>query len=495
MSTPYPTTILIFGASGDLTHRKLIPALYNLYRKDRLPKGTRVVGSSRSEFADREFRVHLEKGLQEFSADTYKKDLWEEFSQTVTYEAGDLTAPGDFERLLKTLDQLEDQPTNHLYYLAIGPSLYKEAIANLGKAGLHRENDGENGPWRHVVIEKPFGHDLQSAQALNEAIHEVFKEEQVYRIDHYLGKDTAQNILFFRFANTIFEPVWNRNYIDNVQITVAESIDVGHRGEYYDKAGVFRDMFQNHLIQLLSLVAMEPPASFDANAIRNEKVKLLNAVRPILIQDTVAAQYEGYCQTDGVAEGSRTPTFAALKMNVDNWRWKGVPFYLRSGKALKRKVTELTIEFQKPPHLMFGLTDASEFSPNMLSLCIQPDEGTHLKFQAKVPDTEQDMRSVDMEFHYADVFEDVTIPDAYEHLLLEALEGDPSLFTRHDSIEAAWRLIDPVIERWDDRNTGSIATYQPGTWGPQEAQDLLAEEGRVWRKGCGTHGKIITPLT
>jgi glucose-6-phosphate 1-dehydrogenase len=239
---------------------------------------------------------------------------------------------------------------------------------------------------------------------------------------------------------------------------------------------------------------MEPPASFDANAIRNEKVKLLNAVRPIQIPDTVLAQYDGYCSTGGVAEGSRTPTFAALKLNVDNWRWKGVPFYLRSGKALKRKVTEITIEFQKPPHLMFGPTDSSDFSPNMLSLCIQPDEGTHLKFQAKVPDTEQDMRSVDMEFHYADVFDDISLPDAYEHLLLEALEGDPSLFTRHDSIEAAWKLIDPVIERWDDRSTGYLATYQPGTWGPEEADQLLNRHERVWRIGCGTHEKTITPM-
>ena len=494
MPTSHPTTILIFGASGDLTRRKLIPALYNLYRKDRLPTGTRVIGFSRSEYSDQTFRTHLESGLKEFSPDTYKQDLWDTFAEKVTYEMGDLTEPEDYQRLIAVLDELEEEPTNHLYYLAIAPSLYKRAIANLGKAGLNKEKQREEGPWRHVVVEKPFGHDLQSSQDLNDTIHEVFHEKQVYRIDHYLGKDTAQNILFFRFANTIFEPVWNRNYVDNVQITVAESIDVGHRGEYYDKAGVLRDMFQNHLMQLLSLVAMEPPASFDANAIRNEKVKLLNAVRPIQIPDTVLAQYDGYCSTKGVAEGSRTPTFAALKLNVDNWRWKGVPFYLRSGKALKRKVTEITIEFQKPPHLMFGPTDSSDFSPNMLSLCIQPDEGTHLKFQAKVPDTEQDMRSVDMEFHYADVFDDINLPDAYEHLLLEALEGDPSLFTRHDSIEAAWKLIDPVIERWDDRSTGYLAAYQPGTWGPEEAAQLLDRHEREWRIGCGTHGKTITPM-
>ncbi len=494
MSYQQPATLVIFGASGDLTERKLIPALYNLYRKDRLPDSFQILGTARTQYSDAEFCQHLAEGLQEFSPDTYQADLWDEFSRHVHYETGDLTKTQDFQRLGQVLDDIESQPSNRLFYLAISPSLYEVTIQNVGKSGLNRELEGDNAPWRHIVIEKPFGHDLESAQKLNHAVHQVFEEEQVYRIDHYLGKDTAQNILFFRFANTIFEPIWNRNYVDNVQITVAESIDVGHRGDYYDNAGVLRDMFQNHLMQLLSLVAMEPPASFEAHAIRNEKVKLLNALRPIDIANTVAAQYDGYCATPGVAQDSRTPTYAALKLNVDNWRWKGVPFYLRSGKALSRKVTEITIEFVKPPHLMFGLSDASELSPNLLSLCIQPDEGTHLKFQVKLPDTEQDMRPVDMEFHYADVFEDVTIPDAYERLLQEALEGDPSLFTRNDSIEAAWRLIDPVIAGWNDRATGFLATYQPGSWGPEEATQLLSRDGRQWRIGCGAHGSI-TPLT
>ena len=494
MTYQHPATLVIFGASGDLTERKLIPALYNLYRKERLPDTFRVLGSSRTEFTDDEFRAHLKESLQEFSPETYREELWQEFSENLSYQAGDLTRVEDFIRLGETLDKLEGQPSNRLFYLAIPPQFYEETILNLGKAELHREPDDPQGTWRHVVIEKPYGHDLASARALNKTVHRVYDEDQVYRIDHYLGKDTAQNILFFRFANTIFEPVWNRNYIDNVQITVSEKVDVAHRGNYYDNAGVLRDMFQNHLIQLLSLVAMEPPASFQARSIRNERVKLLNAVRPINIENTVAAQYDGYCGTPGVAEESRTPTYAALKMYIDNWRWKGVPFYLRSGKALQRKVTELTIEFVKPPHLMFGLSDASEFSSNMLSLCIQPDEGTHLKFQAKVPDTEQAMRSVDMEFHYADVFEGVTIPDAYERLLQEALEGDPSLFTRSDSIEAAWRLIDPVIAGWQDRSTGFLATYTPGSWGPEEARELLEKDGRVWRIGCGMHEDTITPL-
>jgi len=494
MAYQHPATLVIFGASGDLTERKLIPALYNLFRKDRLPDSFQILGSARTQYSDAKFCQHLEESLQEFSPDTYQADLWDKFSRHVHYESGDLTKPEDFQRLGEVLDDIEPQPSNRLFYLAISPALYEVTIHNLGKAGLNRRSNGDNAPWRHIVIEKPFGHNLESAQELNHAVHQVFAEDQVYRIDHYLGKDTAQNILFFRFANTIFEPIWNRNYVDNVQITVAESIDVGHRGDYYDRAGVLRDMFQNHLMQLLSLVAMEPPASFEANAIRNEKVKLLNALRRIDIENTVAAQYDGYCSTPGVAQDSRTPTYAALKLNVDNWRWKGVPFYLRSGKALPRKVTEITIEFVKPPHLMFGLSNASELSPNLLSLCIQPDEGTHLKFQAKLPDTEQDMRPVDMEFHYADVFGNVTIPDAYERLLQEALEGDPSLFTRNDSIEAAWRLIDPVIEGWNDRSTGYLATYQPGSWGPEEAKQLLARDGRQWRIGCGMHGSI-TPLS
>ena len=489
----YPVTILILGASGDLTQRKLIPALYNLYQKNRLPE-IRVLGTSRTLFSHSEFRDHLLSGLKEFSPESYQAESWKEFSRQIFYQSGNLADLEDHRRLAETLKKLEGQPTNRIYYLAISPEFYPQAIINLGESGLADQPDDSGSPWRHVIIEKPYGRDLETAQELNQLVHEVFTEDQVYRIDHYLGKETAQNILFFRFANTIFEPVWDRRYIDNVQITVAESVDVGHRADYYDQAGILRDMFQNHLLQLLSLVAMEAPASFIADAIRNERVKLLRSIRPLERENSIAGQYVGYCDVDGVAEMSRTPTYAAVKLYIDNWRWKGVPFYLRSGKSLKRKATEITIEFQRPPHLMFGLTDPDEITPNILSICIQPDEGIHLTFQAKEPDSEQNMRAVDMEFHYQRFFEGSKLPGAYERLLSEAIAGDPSLFTRSDGIETAWSLIDPLIESWEDPATADLAVYDPGSWGPQEADLLLAKDGHCWHLNCGMHEDCIQAL-
>lgn len=482
MSETTQTTIVIFGASGDLTQRKLIPALFSSYCKGRLPNQVNIVGFARRPWDDEKFHEVLRGGMARFASRLFDAVRWEAFIPKARYFQGDLGNAADFEGLRKFLDQLEDGSANRLYYMATAPRFFAPIVGHLGAAGMAVEGEG----WRRVVVEKPFGRDLASAHALNDAIHTVFQEYQVYRIDHYLGKETAQNILYFRFANAIFEPVWNRNYIDNVQITVTESVDVGHRAGYYDQAGVLRDMFQNHLLQLLSLVAIEPPASFDADAVRNEKVKLLRSIRPIALQDTVRAQYEGYCEAEGVAPDSQTPTYVALKLYADNWRWKGVPFYLRSGKALARKNTEIMIEFQRPPHVMFDFADEASFEPNILSLCIQPDEGIHLKFEAKVPDS-REMRAMDLEFHYQSSFEGNTLPDAYERLLLDAIQGDASLFTRSDSIEAAWGLIDPVLQGWETADAPPLGLYRRGSWGPIEAENLLARDGRVWRFGCGDH--------
>ena len=476
-----PTTIVIFGASGDLTRRKLIPALFNSYIKGRMPASFIIVGFARRPWDDDHFRQVLYEGMMAYDPDAYDETKWGAFCDAIHYFQGNLDVPEDFANLGPYLTQLEKGPANRVYYMAVAPRFFIPIVENLGAADMALEDEG----WRRVVVEKPFGHDLASAHTLNKALHVVLQEHQIYRIDHYLGKETAQNILYFRFANTIYEPVWNRNYVDNVQITAVESVDVGHRAGYYDTAGVVRDMFQNHLMQLLSLVAMEPPASFDADEVRNEKAKLFRAIRPINLAQTVRAQYEGYCGTEGVAPDSVTPTYAAMELFVDNWRWQGVPFYLRSGKALKGKTTEIIIEFKRPPHLMFDDADEVEFEPNVLSLCIQPDEGIHMTIEAKVPDSSR-MRPVEMEFHYNESFQGNTLPDAYERLLLDVLRGDASLFTRSDGIEAAWRLIDPVIFGWEaDPAAPPMVLYEPGSWGPKEADELLGRNGRIWRLACG----------
>lgn len=474
------TSMVIFGASGDLTKRKLIPALFNNYRKGRLKDDIQIIGTSRREMSHEAFRQQLREGVTQLAGMECPADEWEAFSQRIWYLAGDAKNIDEYKKLNQFILELEGEPANRLYYLATSPSLFSSTIERLGEAGMVTEGAA----WCRIVIEKPFGKDFDSAAALNQVVHDVFQEHQVFRIDHYLGKETAQNILYFRFLNSIFEPIWNRNTISHVQITVAEKVDVGHRAGYYDEAGVLRDMFQNHILQLLTLVAMEPPASFTADAIRNEKVKVLQAIRPVKGEDTIRAQYEGYCEAEGVAEGSQTPTYTALKLHLDNWRWQGVPFYLRSGKALSAKVSEIVIEFKEPPHIMFPLAEGYHLTPNILSLCIQPDEGIHLRFETKVPDSAQETRSVDMDFHYADSFEDVPLPDAYERLLLDALMGDASLFTRSDEIESAWNIIDPIQREWGTKDLPPVLSYQPGSWGPNEADDFINDGGFVWRLGC-----------
>ena len=484
------TSIVIFGASGDLTWRKLIPALYNNFKKGRLSECANIIGFARRPYTTETFCAYLRDGVAQGSPETFDPEVWEKFSTRLHYFQGNLEHGDDFPALNEYLLKLENGPTNRLYYLATAPEFYSPVAGYLGAANMARPLDDLDG-WRRIIIEKPFGVDLVSAQELNHALHAVFDENQIYRIDHYLGKETSQNVLFFRFANTIFEPVWNRRYVDNIQITVAEDLDVGHRAGYYDTAGVVRDMFQNHILQLLALVAMEPPSSFNADSIRNEKVKVLESIRPLALDDTVRGQYSGYSNAVGVGPGSQTPTYAALKLYIDNWRWKGVPFYLRSGKALGRKVSEIIIEFQRPPHLMFHLAAEADFTPNILALSIQPNEGIHLRFEAKVPDSDQEMRSVDMDFLYNSSFNGAILPDAYERLLLEAIEGNASLFTRSDAIEAAWRLIDPVLQGWERADSPELVIYKPGTWGPRSADDLLGRDKRKWRTGKSVSSKPI----
>lgn len=476
-------SIVIFGASGDLARRKLVPALYSLYEKARLPDDFRIVGFARSEFDEASFRERMREAVAEFG-DSYREEIWKEFAPRLYYVQGQYDEEESLRRLQERLDELEPGGAGRLYHLSVPPSLYTSIVETLGDLGLVRAGNG----WRRVVVEKPFGQDLESARALNERIHAVLDEEQIYRIDHYLGKETVQNILVFRFANAIFEPIWNRNYISHVQITAAEEVDVGHRGEYYDQVGVLRDMFQNHLLQLLALVAMEPPVSFEADALRNEKVKVLSALQhhdqDTLARNSVRGQYEGYRDIADVAAASQTATFAAIRFYIDNWRWQGVPFYLRSGKALAQKSTEIVIHFQKPPHILFDTTERREMTANYIALCIQPDEGIHLRFEAKVPDTVAEMESVDMEFHYAGNFDGAAIPEAYERLLLDALTGDAALFTRADEIELAWALIDDLVTSWQGPDAPPLHPYAPGSWGPAAATELLADDCHEWTTGC-----------
>ncbi len=481
-------TLVIFGASGDLTSRKLVPALYQLFRKGRLDEPIRVVGFSRSSFTHDQWRDKLAETTATFAGKSFNAEQWAEFAKQVFYHQGDIGKPDDFLALREFLDKLDDgKESQRLYYLATAPRFYLPAIQQLGQSGLADEHGG----LRRVVIEKPFGTDLATAQNLNQSIHEVFNEHQVYRIDHYLGKETVQNLMVLRFGNTIFEPLWNRNYIDHVQITVAEKVDVGSRAGYYDTAGIVRDMFQNHLLQLLMVTAMEAPVRYEADAIRNEKVKVLDAIRPFqpeqVQEDTFRGQYRGYTADKNVASTSRTATFAAAKLWIDNWRWQGVPFYLRSGKAMSCRTTQIVIQFHAPPHKLFKDSPRSLGESNRLVIQVQPAEGIQLHFQTKVPDAGMHMRQTDLDFNYQQEFRG-TMPEAYERLLLDAMEGDASLFARSDEVEAAWRVCDPILEAWQSSDRPTLFMYDPGYWGPDECRPWMLEQGREWFDTCPVLG-------
>jgi glucose-6-phosphate 1-dehydrogenase len=495
---PHACVLVIFGASGDLTKRKLIPALYNLALERRLPERFAVVGYARSELSHEEFRASMREAVKEFSRTGLKDEaVWQEFANTLYYVRGSYEENEGY-RALKDFVEGFDRASRvrpvRVFYMAIPPDLYGAVVERIAAVSLvHKETDGE--PRTRVVIEKPFGTDLHSARELNRRLHEALDERQIYRIDHYLGKETVQNIMVFRFANSVFEPIWNRRYVDHVQITAAETVGVENRGGYYDRAGVVRDMFQNHLLQLLCLTAMEPPVGLDADAVRDEKGKLLRSVRRIAAEEVAAAavrgQYgpgivesklaPGYRQEQGAASNSPTPTYAAMRLLVDNWRWEGVPFYLRSGKRSANRVTEIAIEFKRPPMLLFKACDLERINPNVLVLRIQPDEGVSLTFQVKPPGHDIIIRPLSLDFKYEQAFGS-SPPEAYETLLEDCIEGDSTLFTRHDWVELAWALMDPIIQVWELSKPKNFPNYAAGTWGPREADEFIEREGRRWRR-------------
>ena len=488
-----PAVMVIFGATGDLSGRKLLPALYNLAKQRSLPAGFAVVGAAIDDLTDEAFRKHASDVINKFSrTQPIDARVLDAFLSSLSYVKVDFSKLDDFKALAQKLQELDNTrhiQGNCIFYCATPPPMYQTITLQLQAARL---NTGDG--FRRIVVEKPFGFDLKSARELTQTLQKVFPEDSVYRIDHYLGKETVQNILAFRFANSIFEPVWNTNLIDSVQITVAEEIGIEQRGAYYDKAGALRDIVQNHALQLVTLTAMEPPLAFEATAVRDEKVKVLRSIRPVLGEDIVSSTVHGqytkgwvlgepvaaYREEKNVAPDSQTETFAALRLFIDNWRWAGVPFYIRAGKRLPKRVTEIRVQFKRPPHLTFGREAMQEVDPNAITLRIQPEEGISLKFGAKVPSAGLRIRSVTMDFQYMTSFL-VEAPEAYERLLLDCMIGDPTLFTRSDEVEAAWKLIDPIEESWRNGRP-PLGMYAAGTWGPPEAARLLQADGREWHR-------------
>jgi glucose-6-phosphate 1-dehydrogenase len=489
-----PCAIVIFGAAGDLTKRLLMPALYNLAHTHLLPKDFAIIGVAHTPMSQDDFRTKLRQEIQEFATVAVDEHLWQQLEQRLYYLSGEFQDPNTYHQLQTLLQQVDREcgtQSNYLYYLATSSNFFCDIISQLGAAELVQETEDY---WRRVIIEKPFGHNLESASALNRNISSVLKESQIYRIDHYLGKETVQNILVFRFGNGLFESVWNRRYIDHVQITVAETVGVEGRGNFYEGTGAVRDMVQNHLFQLLAMTAMEPPVSFDADAVRDEKSKLLKAIQPFTPEDilthTVRGQYgEGFINEKSapayrseprVAPDSTTETYAALKLTIDNWRWADVPFYLRTGKRLPQRTTEVAVQFKRVPSLLFRQTSIEQLTPNFLVLRIQPDEGISFQFGAKIPGPTVQMGSVNMDFCYADYFGS-TPSTGYETLLYDCMIGDATLFQRSDNVELGWSVVTPILDVWNALPAREFPNYAAGTWGPKDANALLERDGRQWR--------------
>ena len=498
---PEPCTMVIVGATGDLTERKLAPALYNLMLGGALPPEFTVVGFARRDLTAAQFRTHLRKGIDKYSRNRpVKASIWESFSAGIEYQCGEFHDAAAWAALAKRLERIDrDRGTsgNRLFYLAVPPNLHDEIVRQIGAAGLSRGtgSDPRYRGWSRVIVEKPFGSDLASARTLNRQLREVFDEEQIFRIDHYLGKETVQNLSVFRFGNGLFEPIWNRRYIDSVQITVAETVGVEGRGESYDQTGALRDIVQNHVLQLMAVFAMEPPIEFKASDLRDEKVKVLRAVKPMSPAEVEAATVRGqyvsgwvegnpvpaYREEPEVATNSERETYVALKLAIESWRWAGVPFYVRTGKALATRVTEISVQFKQAPLALFSRAGAPPMEPNILAIRVQPDEGILLRFGAKVPGPGLQIRGVNMDFRYGSSFA-IDSPDAYETLLLDCMIGDASLFTRDDEVERAWEILDPILEAWASGEGGRLHLYTAGSWGPAAADELLEREGRAWRR-------------